>query len=107
MAIGARSQSARTYLEKHYNTFLDCDLNDLVAHGLRALRDTLPNEVDLNTKVCETSCMLVNLTNSVLTLSFFFVNFFNFFFYFPLYLVLTIKNSKKKQPYILYHFIIL
>ncbi|XP_013192711.1 proteasome subunit alpha type-1 [Amyelois transitella] len=50
MAIGARSQSARTYLEKHLNTFLDCDLNDLVAHGLRALRDTLPNEVDLNTK---------------------------------------------------------
>lgn len=51
MAIGARSQSARTYLEKHLNTFLDCDLNELVAHGLRALRDTLPNEVDLNNKV--------------------------------------------------------
>ena len=51
MAIGARSQSARTYLEKHLNTFMDCDLQDLVAHGLRALRDTLPNEVDLNTKV--------------------------------------------------------
>ncbi|XP_053616431.1 proteasome subunit alpha type-1 [Plodia interpunctella] len=50
MAIGARSQSARTYLEKHLNTFPDCDLNELVAHGLRALRDTLPNEVDLNTK---------------------------------------------------------
>lgn len=53
MAIGARSQSARTYLEKHLNTFMDCDLNELVAHGLRALRDTLPNEVDLNTKVKE------------------------------------------------------
>lgn len=51
MAIGARSQSARTYLEKHLNTFMDCDLQELVAHGLRALRDTLPNEVDLNTKV--------------------------------------------------------
>ncbi|VVD04444.1 proteasome subunit alpha type-1 [Leptidea sinapis] len=50
MAIGARSQSARTYLEKHLNTFQDCDLQELVAHGLRALRDTLPNEVDLNTK---------------------------------------------------------
>lgn len=50
MAIGARSQSARTYMEKHLNTFPDCDLNELVAHGLRALRDTLPNEVDLNTK---------------------------------------------------------
>ncbi|XP_063622688.1 proteasome subunit alpha type-1 [Cydia splendana] len=50
MAIGARSQSARTYLEKHLNAFQDCDLHELVAHGLRALRDTLPNEVDLNTK---------------------------------------------------------
>jgi len=50
MAIGARSQSARTYLEKNFDEFLDCDLETLVAHGLRALRDTLPNEVDLNNK---------------------------------------------------------
>merc|ERR1712223_124387 len=50
MAIGARSQSARTYLEKHLDEFLDCDLEPLVAHGLRALRDTLPNEVDLSNK---------------------------------------------------------
>merc|ERR1711945_61409 len=50
MAIGARSQSARTYLEKHLDEFLDCDLEPLVAHGLRALRDTLPNEVDLTNK---------------------------------------------------------
>ncbi|RVE43955.1 hypothetical protein evm_011387 [Chilo suppressalis] len=50
MAIGARSQSARTYLEKHLTEFADCELQDLVAHGLRALRDTLPNEVDLNNK---------------------------------------------------------
>merc|ERR1719479_185880 len=50
MAIGARSQSARTYLEKHLDEFLDCDLELLVAHGLRALRDTLPNEVDLSNK---------------------------------------------------------
>jgi len=50
MAIGARSQSARTYLEKKLDEFLDCDLEPLVAHGLRALRDTLPNEVDLSNK---------------------------------------------------------
>lgn len=50
MAIGARSQSARTYLEKMLEEFADCDLEALVAHGLRALRDTLPNEVDLNNK---------------------------------------------------------
>lgn len=50
MAVGARSQSARTYLEKHLDEFKDCDLEELVKHGLRALRDTLPNEVELNTK---------------------------------------------------------
>merc|ERR1712211_70320 len=50
MAIGARSQSARTYLEKNFDEFLDSELEALVAHGLRALRDTLPNEVDLSNK---------------------------------------------------------
>ena len=50
MAIGARSQAARTYLEKFLNDFKDCDLEELVKHGLRALRDTLPNEVDLTNK---------------------------------------------------------
>ncbi|XP_071447543.1 proteasome subunit alpha type-1-like [Hetaerina americana] len=50
MAIGSRSQSARTYLEKNLDKFLECSLDDLVKHGLRALRDTLPNEVELNTK---------------------------------------------------------
>lgn len=53
MAIGARSQSARTYLDRHLNLFSSCDLDELVKHGLRALRDTLPNEVDLSVKVKE------------------------------------------------------
>jgi 20S proteasome alpha/beta subunit len=51
MAIGSRSQSARTYLEKHLDKFMESDLEELIKHGLRALRDTLPNEVDLSTKV--------------------------------------------------------
>uniref|UniRef100_A0A8C6TTM5 Proteasome subunit alpha type-1 n=1 Tax=Neogobius melanostomus TaxID=47308 RepID=A0A8C6TTM5_9GOBI len=50
MSIGARSQSARTYLERSLDAFLDCNLNDLVQHGLRALRETLPAEQDLTTK---------------------------------------------------------
>uniref|UniRef100_A0A1B6CND4 Proteasome subunit alpha type n=1 Tax=Clastoptera arizonana TaxID=38151 RepID=A0A1B6CND4_9HEMI len=53
MAIGSRSQSARTYLEKHLETLLACDTDELIKHGLRALRDTLPNELDLNTKNVE------------------------------------------------------
>ncbi|KAG5684119.1 hypothetical protein PVAND_013363 [Polypedilum vanderplanki] len=50
MAIGARSQSARTYLEKHLNEFKDCNLSDLINHGVRAFAGTLPNETKLNNK---------------------------------------------------------
>lgn len=50
MAIGARSQSARTYLEKHLNSFKDCELYELINHGIKALAGTLPNETKLNNK---------------------------------------------------------
>lgn len=50
MGIGARSQSARTYLEKHIDEFASSTVEDLFKHGLRALRDTLPPEVELTTK---------------------------------------------------------
>lgn len=50
MSIGSRSQSARTYLEKRLDELLNCGLEELIKHGLRALRDTLPAEVDLSTK---------------------------------------------------------
>lgn len=51
MAIGSRSQSARTYLERHKDEFKNVeDLNELVAHALRALRDCLPNDSELTTK---------------------------------------------------------
>ncbi|XP_070538691.1 proteasome subunit alpha type-1-like [Ptychodera flava] len=52
MAIGSRSQSARTYLERHMDEFRDSSLEELVKHGLRALRDTLPQESELTTKNC-------------------------------------------------------
>ncbi|XP_019866771.1 proteasome subunit alpha type-1-like [Aethina tumida] len=50
MSIGARSQSARTYLEKKLDELPNASLDELIKHGLRALRDTLPPEIDLNTK---------------------------------------------------------
>jgi len=40
-AIGDRSQSARTYLEKNYESFPDATPEQLIQHGLRALRTTL------------------------------------------------------------------
>ncbi|KAH8929466.1 N-terminal nucleophile aminohydrolase [Atractiella rhizophila] len=50
MSIGARSQSAKTYLETHYESFESCDLNGLIKHGLHALRDTLQQDKELNTQ---------------------------------------------------------
>jgi 20S proteasome subunit alpha 6 len=50
MAIGARSQSARTYLERHLDEFADADLNALIRHALLALRETLPAEENLDSK---------------------------------------------------------
>lgn len=51
MAIGSRSQSARTYLERNLEAFKDSSLEELLKHGMRALRDTLPNDVNLTSKV--------------------------------------------------------
>lgn len=53
MAIGARSQSARTYIEKnldHFGKTSDLDIDDLVKRGLEALRETLPSEQELSEK---------------------------------------------------------
>jgi len=50
MAIGARSQSARTYLERHLDEFKSSNLNELVRHGLLALRECLPNDTELSQK---------------------------------------------------------
>jgi 20S proteasome alpha/beta subunit len=59
MAIGARSQAARTYLEKFLDDFKTCDLDELVKHGLRALRDTLPNEVTFSKLVYWHNCLQI------------------------------------------------
>eukprot|EP01127_Copromyxa_protea_P012092 TRINITY_DN3114_c0_g1_i1.p1 TRINITY_DN3114_c0_g1~~TRINITY_DN3114_c0_g1_i1.p1 ORF type:complete len:254 (-),score=51.94 TRINITY_DN3114_c0_g1_i1:91-852(-) len=40
-SIGNRSQSARTYLEKNYESFPECTKDELIRHSLRALRSTL------------------------------------------------------------------
>ena len=47
MSLGARSQSAKTYLERHMDEFVDADLDQLIIHGIRALRETLPQNKQL------------------------------------------------------------
>jgi len=40
-SIGARSQSATTYLEKNFQSFENSSRDELIKHGLRALRECL------------------------------------------------------------------
>ncbi|KAJ1912892.1 Proteasome subunit alpha type-6, partial [Tieghemiomyces parasiticus] len=44
--------SARTYLERRFDTFPQASLDDLIEHGLRALRDTLAQDKSLDTLNC-------------------------------------------------------
>lgn len=46
-AIGARSQMARTYLERNLEKFAECGREELVAHGLRALKESLSQDKEL------------------------------------------------------------
>ncbi|KAI3633350.1 hypothetical protein MIR68_008297 [Amoeboaphelidium protococcarum] len=41
-AIGGRSQSCRTYLEKHFDKLEQCNLDQLINHALLALREAIP-----------------------------------------------------------------
>ncbi|KAG5419435.1 PRE5 [Candida metapsilosis] len=50
-AIGARSQAARTYLERNLDQIRESDsVEKLIVHGLYALRDTLSQDVELTFK---------------------------------------------------------
>lgn len=46
-AIGARSQMARTYLERNIDAFADCTREELVKHGLKALKESLVQDKEL------------------------------------------------------------
>ena len=46
-AIGSRSQMARTYLERNLDKFPDCSTEELVQHGLRALKESLMQDKEL------------------------------------------------------------
>ncbi|EHK26056.1 uncharacterized protein TRIVIDRAFT_35406 [Trichoderma virens Gv29-8] len=58
-AIGARSQMARTYLERNIESFADCSKEELVKHGLRALKESLVQDKELTVE--NTSVGLVGL----------------------------------------------
>lgn len=45
--IGARSQMARTYLERHLDSFESASRDELIQHALRALKDSLSQDKEL------------------------------------------------------------
>jgi 20S proteasome subunit alpha 6 len=48
-AIGARDQAAKTYLEKKYETFSNIKLEELIQHGVNALKETVrTKDIKLN-----------------------------------------------------------
>jgi 20S proteasome subunit alpha 6 len=50
MAIGARSQTSRTYLEREYEKFGDCSKDELIKHSLLALAASLSGDSELDAK---------------------------------------------------------
>jgi 20S proteasome subunit alpha 6 len=51
-AIGARSQMARTYLERNLEKFESCARDELIKHGLAALKESLAQDRELNVENC-------------------------------------------------------
>ena len=51
-AIGARSQMARTYLERNLDAFAECGREELVKHGLLALKESLAQDKELTVENC-------------------------------------------------------
>jgi 20S proteasome subunit alpha 6 len=61
-AIGARSQMARTYLERHLDEFADCSRDELIKHGLLALKESLAQDKELT--VDNTSLAVIGIAES-------------------------------------------
>ena len=50
-------------MQNNYFTLQECELDELVKHGLRALRDTLPNEVLSSIYITPPQIIAAKLTN--------------------------------------------
>lgn len=60
MAIGGRSTSAKTYLEKHFEKFATLDVDGLVQHALEAMNKTTASDQTLTVK--NTSVVIISTT---------------------------------------------
>ncbi|TMW63540.1 hypothetical protein Poli38472_002481 [Pythium oligandrum] len=59
-AIGARSQSARTYLEKHFESFANLSADELIHHSLQAIRGCLQGDQELTSENVAVAIVGVN-----------------------------------------------
>jgi len=59
MAIGARSQSAKTYLEKKFAEYEHASLEDLIKEGLTALSETISSSDEIGLTLKNTSVGIV------------------------------------------------
>ncbi|CAI7788906.1 unnamed protein product [Closterium sp. NIES-53] len=66
MAIGARSQAAKTYLERKFDLFGACSLDELVRHALLAVKESL-QEGGLSGANCSVSIVGERQAFSILT----------------------------------------
>lgn len=55
-AIGARSQAAKTYLERKFETFPECSRDELIRHGIISVREALA-EGKLNGSNCNVAVL--------------------------------------------------
>eukprot|EP00931_Biecheleriopsis_adriatica_P053067 TRINITY_DN3099_c0_g1_i2.p1 TRINITY_DN3099_c0_g1~~TRINITY_DN3099_c0_g1_i2.p1 ORF type:complete len:288 (+),score=68.58 TRINITY_DN3099_c0_g1_i2:65-865(+) len=67
MAIGGRSTSAKTYLEKHFESFESADCDALVKHALEAMNKTTSSDQKLTVK--NTSVAVIGTTSKYRELS--------------------------------------
>ncbi len=58
-AIGSRSQSGRTYLERTFEKYADCSIEELAKHAIVALRETVASSKDTELTVENTAISIV------------------------------------------------
>jgi len=64
MAIGARSQSAKTYLERTYTTLAEAGVEELIQSAVTALRETVASSKDTELTTKNTAIAIVGTDGS-------------------------------------------
>ncbi len=80
MAMGSRSQTSRTYLEKEFENFANCSLDELIKHALKALAASLSGDTELDSQSASIAYVGKNEPFKVWTFIFFCHIFFLLFF---------------------------